>query len=120
MEHKDLFIDGNFVSHSGLELPWKIECDNLSNAEIQLFADIIFSNVQIFSKVEGVPQGGLRLAKALRKWTYTKGPILIVDDVLTTGNSMEKQRNERDAIGYVIFARAEVPSWINSLWTFNG
>lgn len=46
-------------------------------------------------------------------------PVLICDDVLTTGVSMEEQRAGREVIGLVIFARAETPKWIRVLFTFN-
>ena len=112
----DLFQQGWFISHSGIPLTWKVDCDSLSDQEIALFAEIIYANVQMLSKVEGIPTGGLRLANALNKWKYTKGPLLIVDDVLTTGRSMEEQRNGREAIGYVIFSRGLRPEWINCVW----
>ena len=50
-------------------------------------------------------------------------PICIVDDVLTTGGSMEYfltqyQRNRRpfEAIGWVVFARTKPPPWVKALF----
>ncbi|KKL20362.1 hypothetical protein LCGC14_2456230, partial [marine sediment metagenome] len=43
--------------------------------------------------------------------------LLIVDDVLTTGASMEKQRAGRtNTIGAVIFARGDCPAWVKPLF----
>ena len=46
------------------------------------------------------------MAEAMQSYC-TDGPLLIVDDVLTTGGSMEEFRAGRDAIGAVIFMRCE-------------
>jgi len=48
------------------------------------------------------------------------GRLLIVDDVCTTGASMEAHRRGRDALGAVLFARGPVPSWVYSLFSMNG
>ncbi len=58
-----------------------------------------------------MPIGGLRLAQAMQPYVSSSGPLLIVDDVLTTGQSMEKHRAGREAIGAVIFMR----SWEGAL-----
>lgn len=74
-----LIAPGAFVGNSGAVLPWKIECDALTDATIAGFAAAIAQTVR-FGEVEGVPRGGLRLAKALEAYA-TDGPLLIVDDV---------------------------------------
>ena len=38
---------------------------------------------------------------------------------MTTGNSLEQQRNGREAIGYVIFARGPLPAWAKALFTLD-
>jgi orotate phosphoribosyltransferase len=126
---KDLIKFGSFTSHSGLTLPWKIDCDNLSNNDIEAFAAIISGQFS-FKEVVGVPTGGLRLAKALKKYSKEKAcNILIVDDVLTTGKSMNEYYNKimqdkklQDMLniyGVVLFARGVCPSWIVSLFQLN-
>lgn len=107
-----LFQEGEFRSHSGLILPDKIDCDALTEKDWQSVA-AWFARRIAFQKAVGVPRGGLRLASALAPYA-TSGPVLIVDDVLTTGGSMEKARLESPgAIGAVLFARTrEVPDWI--------
>ena len=115
---------GEFKSHSGLILPWKIDCDDFSDNDIRALASIIASKFN-FSDVYGIPRGGTRLADALSKYSISnsKYPLLIADDVLTTGLSMEqaKQDLSKDAIGVVIFSRKTViPNWIHPIFTLNG
>lgn len=121
MTNLDLFIDGDITLHSGGHSDWKIECDSLSRSEIALFARLIAERVGPFGLVEGVPRGGERLAVALMPYadpTNPSAPLMIVDDVCTTGKSLEDRRAGRDAIGYVIFARRaqSLPSWARAIF----
>lgn len=83
---------------------------------------MVVERVDPFTSVLGIPTGGEPLAQALRP--YASPPeqcngLLIVDDVLTTGDSMERVRRVRsEAIvqGAVIFARGECPDWITPLF----
>ena len=120
-----LFEKGAFTSHSGHELPYKIDCDALTDDDIGCIAFIIASETS-FGIVEGIPEGGRRLAAALERYAKPDAPfnILVVDDVLTTGASMEAakaaqppQVHPDDVIGWVIFARAEPPEWVNAVFT---
>lgn len=108
-----LFSWGSFSAHSGQELQWKIDCDFLSDADIETLAKVISLHVS-FGKVIGVPTGGSRLAIALQKYA-TRGVLLIVDDVLTTGASME-EFYEEGAVGVVLFARGPLPSWVHCVF----
>ena len=118
-----LFKKGTFTSHSGLELHWKIECSALTDEDIETFAMIIRDNFSPYSGVYGIPRGGVRLADAVRKFVSDKGPFLIVDDVLTTGNSMSEAKArfadkvQYGCLGVVLFARGEyVPGWITPIF----
>ncbi len=102
--------------HSGARSTWKIDCDALGEEDLATIAALMVLLVPKFGSVEGVPTGGLRLAEKMNFY-ITEGPHLIVDDVLTTGISMEEIRRGRDAIGAVIFARGKCPSWIRPLFT---
>lgn len=110
-----LFQRGAFRLHSGAVSAWKIECDSLGSEDWQGLATMAIEVLPPFGSVEGVPRGGIPLAAALRDFV-TSGPPLIVDDVLTTGSSMEKQRSGRDAIGLVAFARGACPAWVTPLF----
>ena len=135
-----LFHPGEFWSHSGIRLPFKLECDCLTERDLDLFAELIATrlyppNQHSFCRVVGVPKGqpggrdnGGVLAQYVRHhvnlvedtgeaWT------LIVDDVLTTGQSMNSTRffqfYNRLCVGAVIFARGPCPEWVRPLFTLN-
>jgi hypothetical protein len=89
------FIKQDFISHSGIPLTFKIECDTLTDDEIELFAEIIDENVK-FKEVYGIPRGGERLAKALEKYKDKESQtLLIVDDVITSGKSLQEAREKK-------------------------
>ena len=106
---------GSFKSHSGLTLPFKIECDAFTPDDWATLAQI--ANQRLYwGEVEGVPEGGLAFAEALRRYSQPDGRLMIVDDVFTTGQSMEEHRAGRDAFGLVVFARNLVPLWIEPMF----
>lgn len=116
-----LIQHGWFRAHSGLQLPFKVDCDALTDEDIEGIAKIVAGKFS-FSAVVGVPTGGLRLAEACARYVddSKQYPMLIVDDVLTTGRSMQKWRDTyfvRRPIGFVIFARGPCPDWIWALFT---
>ena len=115
-----LFQQGDFNLHSGNRSNWKIDCDALTDKDWSTLA-MMTSQLFHFSAVAGIPGGGLKLANKLQKYCRKGYPTLIVDDVLTTGKSMEETRkNYPNAIGVVVFARGECPEWITSLFIYNG
>lgn len=121
----NLFNVGTFLLNSGRTSKFKVDCDALWDEDIQALAKIIHDNIPQFAWVEGVPTGGLRLAAALEQYARPSETTvgLIVDDVLTTGGSMERQRDFRHpVIGVVIFNRMPIgqvtPGWIKSVWYF--
>lgn len=113
-----------FVLHSGEESKYKIECDALTYDDWVTLAHMIYRRIPNYTRVVGVPQGGLKLADLLRKPApiYTKEPtLLIVDDVLTTGGSMQELYNKYQSkydriVGAVVFARGVCPDWITPLF----
>ena len=119
-----LFQCKRFTSHSGLELNFKIDCDYLSNDDIECIARLIAKKTK-FGHVYGIPRGGERLAEALKPYSNPHlNALLIVDDVLTTGRSMEEARERFEAdywdiIGWVIFARVNPPEWVNAVFILN-
>jgi len=121
-----IFKHGDFISHSGVVLPFKIDCDGLTDEDVECVAEHIASKTD-FGMVQGVPRGGCRLAAALEKRVNNPDApfnILIVDDVLTTGASMEvakaaqpPQVHPSDVVGWVVFARGELPSWVRAVFS---
>lgn len=103
----ELLLSGDFKLASGVSSDFKIDCDAMSNNEIAVCARLLSKRLPEYGRVIGVPSGGLRLAAAMMPYA-TSGPLLIVDDVWTTGGSMERFRAGREAIGAVIFFRPEI------------
>lgn len=102
-----LFQLGNFISHAGNELEWKIECDTLTDEDWDCLAKMISERTE-FGSVYGIPRGGVKLQLALEKYCNPKSKIrLVVDDVYTTGKSMHDVMTGDD-IGFVVFARKRV------------
>lgn len=116
---KGLFQQGDFTLHGGQETTWKIDCDALTDADVQTLAAMLVERLPSFGSVEGVPTGGLRLADALKASIKPWATHLIVDDVITTGGSMEAVRKGRKAIGAVLFARGPCPSWVTPLFSMS-
>ena len=125
VRHSHLFQSIDFTSHSGLDLSWKIEMDALSDPEWFTIKKMIMELTPPFKEAVGIPTGGSKLGDLLNEHGTGKeeDPICIVDDVLTTGESMEYfltqyQRNRRPftAIGWVVFARGQCPGWVTSLF----
>ena len=118
----DLFQRVDFTSHAGLDLSWKIEMDALSENEWKCIAHMIMELSQPFQAAIGIPRGGLKLSGYLHEYSTQNpaDPYLIVDDVMTTGGSMEEYKKEhfRDkyVIGWVVFARSKVPIWCDALF----
>ena len=120
----NLFQSVDFVSHSGLELKWKIECDALSDPEWFTISQMIMEISVPFKEAIGIPRGGTKLGSLLNQYGTGKreDPVLLVDDVLTTGESMKQFKTKRswrypsDYIGWVVFARNKCPDWVTALF----
>ncbi len=124
----NIFRYGKVNLSSGEESNYKIDCDYLTDDDIEFFARLIAQNIK-FKKVWGIPTGGTRLAKALLKYCVIDhhAPCIMVDDVMTTGNSFEKAKKEfekseilrfTDLVGVCIFCRnlSKKPDWVKSIF----
>lgn len=118
VKNMGLFNYGLYKLHSGRSSTYKIDCDFHSMEDLEAFAALAKDFIK-FGSVVGIPRGGLRFASCLEQYA-TSGPVLIVDDVLTTGGSMlEARKQYPDAIGLVIYARAPTPPWIKAIYRFS-
>lgn len=116
----NLFQHGDFTLSGGDSSHFKIECEALTEADWDCLARLLAERLPPFGGVIGVPTGGLLLAEAMVEYTGYSGTLLIVDDVLTTGGSMERMRKVQswqEIIGAVVFARKPPPLWITPLFT---
>ncbi len=121
--HTHLFVEEDFIGHSGGQLHWKIEMDALDDAEWKCIARMIMEYQQEpFSAAIGIPRGGLALSSYLNEYSTQnpEDPYLIVDDVLTTGGSMDEFKEEhfkdKKVVGWVVFSRNRPPDWVNVLF----
>ena len=126
--HTHLFVEEDFKSHAGLDLHWKIEMDALDEEEWKCIARMIMEyQTTPFQAAIGIPRGGLKLSGYLNEYSSqtNRDPYLIVDDVLTTGGSMEEYKKEyftnkdkerKDTIGWVVFSRKQPAKWIKTLF----
>lgn len=115
----NLFQKGGFTLNSGQTSELKIECDALTTDDWKTLAHIVSGRMS-FRTAIGVPRGGLPFATELIPYCVDdpKLPTILVDDVLTTGHSMEKLRKEISGpvIGVVVFARGPYPRWITPIF----
>ena len=67
----NLFIREDFISHAGLPLTWKVECDALTNKDYEALAKIV-SEKMTFRDVKGIPRGGIPFENALKQYCTNK------------------------------------------------
>jgi hypothetical protein len=103
-------------------LPWKFDADALTDKDWKELAKLVAWKFA-FSEVYGVPTGGLKFAEALKPYATDKNyPVLLVDDVLTLGKSMNEFRNnfaDKNTIGVVLLSRGLCPNWIWPILSVN-
>ena len=131
-EPTKLFKVEEFTSHAGKQLPFKIECDAFDEEDWDSIAQMILCyEKEPFCHAEGIPRGGLPLAKALNKYaTGNKDDkILICDDVWTTGSSFKEYIKENypdwlagQGLRWVVFKRGpnQTLNSCKSLFTLPG
>ncbi len=132
-----LFQLGDYtLSSSGAKSPWKIDCDALTDEDMAALAVMAAERLDFykFGRIVPVPKGkssspidnAKRLADALQLYiTNGSRDVLVVDDVLTSGDSMAKSRDAyvaqhhpqvNEIMGLVIFARTKSPGWVIPLF----
>jgi hypothetical protein len=120
----NLFEAGEFTSHAGLKLAWKIECDAIRPEEWLTLAQMIREyEAQPWSRAVGIPRGGVALGRALDKYSTgnPNDPVLIADDVYTTGTSFREYKAEFYAdtatLQWCVFARNPTAGRTKALFT---
>lgn len=130
----DLFQLKNFTMHSGAKGTYKLECDSFTDGDLETLAHIVAERARAIrsltseiggtgiNRVHGIPRGGVRFANALQQYAGDpEGIDMIVDDVHTTGASMEEAKLKigwANAIGVVIFSRGSTPAdWIKPIFS---
>lgn len=118
-----LFQLEKIVLHNGKTSQFKIECDFLSPKTKEDWECLAYKGSRIvgpFSRVVGVPRGGLLFAIAMEKYKTKGWPTLVVDDVLTTGASIVQMMKWHGDItrvaGLVVFARGPCPEGVKAVW----
>lgn len=122
-EGTHLFRLGEFTSHSGIPLEWKIDCDALTREDWEALAVIALEILdgEPFDQVLACGGAAAELSSALWKYRSPEGVLLVVDDVLTTGATMERHRlaSGRICRGIVVFARGPCPPWVRAIFTLS-
>ena len=120
----DLFQDVDVVGHAGGRLTWKIECDALSTEEWRVLGNLILHyEKRPFRVAIGIPTGATELGNILNQYATgeSQHPVLVVDDVYTTGTSFrefkEAHYKDEHIIQWVCFARKPTSPDINALFT---
>ena len=128
MKGKNLFALENFELHSGKKVHWKIECDALTEDDYETLAWIVSKEWKVvYNGVKAIEgENSYIFAEKLRtyqqNWAFGINTILIIDDVLTTGQSMQKVHDiwksakNIKQIGVVIFARGKCPDWVRPIF----
>jgi orotate phosphoribosyltransferase len=118
---------GKFVLNSGKESEFKLIADEFIRENLEGLVHLLRKAVGPFGAVHGIPRGGCLLAEALDKHSCVELPqtLLIVDDVLTTGGSMKRAREQKAGereyiVGAVVFSRGPCPGWITPLFAMPG
>lgn len=121
----NLFQKQDIVLNSGQASDFKIECDALAYMDLKCLCYLISKKLK-FKRVVGVPTGGIRIQHELAQYCIDDEslPLLICDDVLTTGGSMNRLKSELEStesniIGVVLFSRGKCPAWVESVLSLN-
>ena len=120
----NLFNTGKFILASGQSNSFKIDCDALTEEDLKAVCLEMVDRLPFFHEAHGVPTGGVALARHFNMhscYRFEGSGILIVDDVWTTGGSVnrfidEKGFDREDLSCAVIFARGETPDWVYPLF----
>ncbi len=89
---------GNVRLAGGGDSCYKLDCDFLTDADIECCAALLQRLCTPYGSVSGVPRGGERLATAMRPGA-SMGPLLITEDVVTSGGSVMRHLDKLASAG---------------------
>lgn len=133
-----LFCRKDVTLHSGGKSDWIVDCAaGLTQGDYEGLATMAMLRLRRlgvrFTHTVGVPRGGVEFAMHMSRhcspmemddYGHAQSHLLIVDDVFTTGSSMQEMRRIQGAgydsvHGLVIFCRAALllPEWCTAIWT---
>lgn len=128
----NLFQAGDFQLASGRRSRFKLDCDAMTPVDWNAVVAMLLEVLPPFRQVVGVPGNGELLADGLRPFGADDSNVfLVVDDVWTTGASMEataaqvRQISDEDwggklqIVGAVLFSRGPHPDWVVPLFVLN-
>lgn len=124
-----MFKTGDFTLKSGEKSSWKIDCDALSVEDWDALAQMALPFVQPFNAVYDCGGASMQFAAALIPFISKSGAPLVVDDVFTSGATMEAVRinvvpKELDGPmgckGVVVFARHKPLPWVRAMFQWMG
>jgi len=114
---------GDHKLNAGKRSCYKLVCDQFIADNVEALAWMLRQLAGPYGSVAGIPRGGLSLAAAMEKYRdrSLERTLLLVDDVITTGGSLNRER-ERLAgqydhiIGVAVFSRGPLPSWVSAMF----
>lgn len=123
----NLFQLGDFILASGETSNFKIECDALTPEDWECLGRLLYQKIIYeigpFGWTIAIPKGGWPIAGELQKYITKDCPYtLFVDDVWTTGTSMNNYINgfndvvKQHVKKAVVFARNPVPDDVVALF----
>tara|TARA_B100001057_G_scaffold440922_1_gene475175 strand:+ start:260 stop:634 length:375 start_codon:yes stop_codon:yes gene_type:complete len=121
----DLFQKVDFISHAGIPMSWKIECDAITMPQWECLAKMIMEyQTEPFRAAIGIPRGGSPLGFCLNAYATDDPahPFLIADDVYTTGTSFrefleQEGHAKEDVYCWTVFARKPTTDGVRALFT---
>lgn len=114
-----LFETGSFKLANAGYSSFRINADVLTVDDWNALTHLALQIIPPFGSVVPVPTGGIPFADALKPYT-TEGPVLVVDDVLTTGKSIiDMSAQFEDSILLVAFSRMPRAQWFHTIFTLD-
>ena len=99
-------VKGDFVLHSGAKSSWKFVVERITGDSLQQVYDAM--NIKPDSWPVGIPTGGTYIldrvwrSRAEPRFALYRRPVTLIDDVVTTGASMEQAKALLEGAGITV------------------